>query len=155
MELNPEESSKLGLIAQFSKLTRARKELEEMVRTLRPSARNVGLILLGKEPESVKPGERETARAYEAWQGANARIGSRRAQTLAATVRRDGLDARHRDKASPKAGEIQQKRGDTANKSIPKPIPLFSRSTKRSSTIGKVPGKVSGNAVSRAAKTGK
>jgi hypothetical protein len=45
MQLNPEESSKLGLVAQFSKLARARQELEEMVNTLSPGARNVGLIL--------------------------------------------------------------------------------------------------------------
>jgi hypothetical protein len=39
-----------------------------------------------------------------------------------------GSDGRHRDKAPPKAGGIQQKRGDTFNKNLSKPIPKF-RST--------------------------
>jgi hypothetical protein len=37
-----------------------------------------------------------------------------------------GLDGRHRDAAKPKIGEIQQKRGDTLNKNLPRPIPEFS-----------------------------
>lgn len=36
-----------------------------------------------------------------------------------------GLDGRHRDKSAPKKGEIQQKRSDTLNKNLPKPIPDF------------------------------
>jgi hypothetical protein len=36
-----------------------------------------------------------------------------------------GLDGRHRDKAAPKKGEIRQKRGDTLNKNVPKPITQF------------------------------
>jgi hypothetical protein len=41
-------------------------------------------------------------------------------------MREPGLDGRHRDKNPPKAGEIQQKRSDTLNKNLPKPIPQFS-----------------------------
>jgi hypothetical protein len=41
-----------------------------------------------------------------------------------------GLDGRHRDKAAPKKGEIQQKRGDTLNGNLPKPIPQFRADTK-------------------------
>ena len=41
-------------------------------------------------------------------------------------MKEPGLDNRHRDKAQPKVGEIQQKRGDTLNKNLPKPIPQFS-----------------------------
>lgn len=37
-----------------------------------------------------------------------------------------GLDGRHRDGAKPKIGEIQQKRSDTLNKNLPRPIPQFS-----------------------------
>ncbi len=38
-------------------------------------------------------------------------------------MKEPGLDNRHRDKQPPKAGEIQQKRGDTLNKNLSKPIP--------------------------------
>jgi hypothetical protein len=41
-------------------------------------------------------------------------------------MKEPGLDGRHRDKTPPKAGEIQQKRSDTLNKNLPKPIPQFS-----------------------------
>jgi len=41
-------------------------------------------------------------------------------------MKEPGLDNRHRDKNPPKAGEIQQKRSDTLNKNLPKPIPQFS-----------------------------
>jgi hypothetical protein len=41
-------------------------------------------------------------------------------------MKEPGLDDRHRDKNPPKAGEIQQKRSDTLNKNLPKPIPEFS-----------------------------
>jgi hypothetical protein len=34
-------------------------------------------------------------------------------------MKEPGLDDRHRDKTPPKAGEIQQKRGDTLNKNLP------------------------------------
>jgi hypothetical protein len=38
-------------------------------------------------------------------------------------MKEPGLDNRHRDKNRPKAGEIQQKRSDTLNKNLPRPIP--------------------------------
>lgn len=41
-------------------------------------------------------------------------------------MKEPGLDDRHRDKRPPKSGEIQQKRADTLNKNLPKPIPEFS-----------------------------
>jgi hypothetical protein len=66
-------------------------------------------------------------------------------------MKEPGLDKRHRDKALPKAGEIQQKRGDTLNKNLPNPIPQFSPNTKLS-TMRKETGKVSEDAVRRAAK---
>ena len=40
-------------------------------------------------------------------------------------MKEPGLDNRHRDKNPPKAGEIQQKRSDTLNKNLPKPISSF------------------------------
>jgi len=66
-------------------------------------------------------------------------------------MKEPGLDNRHRDEAPPKAGEIQQKRGDTLNKNLSKPIPQFSPNAKLS-TMRKVTGKVSEEAVRRAAK---
>ena len=65
-------------------------------------------------------------------------------------MKEPGLDGRHRDKTPPKTGEIQQKRSDTLNKNLPKPIPQFSPNT----TLGKmrqVTGKISEAAVRRAA----
>jgi len=65
-------------------------------------------------------------------------------------MKEPGLDGRHRDKNPPKAGEIQQKRSDTLNKNLPKPVPQFSPNA----TLGKmrqVTGKVSEEAVRRAA----
>ena len=65
-------------------------------------------------------------------------------------MKEPGLDGRHRDKKPPKAGEIQQKRSDTLNKNLPKPIPQFPPDT----TLGKMrekTGKVSEVAVRRAA----
>ena len=65
-------------------------------------------------------------------------------------MKEPGLDNRHRDKNAPKAGEIQQKRSDTLNKNLPKPIPQFSAET----TLGemrKATGKVSEEAVRRTA----
>lgn len=58
-----------------------------------------------------------------------------------------GLDNRHRDKN----GEIQQKRGDTLNKNLSKPVPEFSPNAKLS-TMRKATGEVSEEAVRRAAK---
>ena len=40
-----------------------------------------------------------------------------------------GPHGRHRDKAAPKAGEIQQKRSDALNKNLPNPIPGFRGNT--------------------------
>jgi hypothetical protein len=66
-------------------------------------------------------------------------------------MKEPGLDNRHRDKALPKKGEIQQKRGDTLNKNLPKPIPEFSANA-RLDTMRKRTGKISVEAVRRAAK---
>ena len=65
-------------------------------------------------------------------------------------MKEPGLDDRHRDKNPPKAGQIQQKRSDTLNKNLAKPIPQFSPNT----TLGKMraaTGKVSEESVRRAA----
>jgi hypothetical protein len=65
-------------------------------------------------------------------------------------MKEPGLDGRHRNKIPPKTGEIQQKRSDTLNKNLPKPIPQFSPNM----TLGKMrqaTGKVSEAAVRRAA----
>ena len=65
-------------------------------------------------------------------------------------MKEPGLDGRHRDKTPPKSGEIQQKRSDTLNKNLPRPIPQFSANT----TLGKMreaTGKVSEESVRRAA----
>jgi len=66
-------------------------------------------------------------------------------------MKEPGLDGRHRDKAPPKTGQIQQKRGDTLNKNLPKPIPQFSPLAKLE-TMRKETGKVSVKAVTAAAK---
>ncbi len=67
-------------------------------------------------------------------------------------MKEPGLDGRHRDKNPPKAGEIQQKRADTLNKNLPKPIPQFSPNAKLG-TMREATGKVSEEAVRRAART--
>ena len=64
-------------------------------------------------------------------------------------MKEPGLDNRHRDKNQPKAGEIQQKRGDTLNKNLPKPIPKFSPNAKLA-TMRAETGKTSVEAVRRA-----
>ncbi len=66
-------------------------------------------------------------------------------------MKEPGLDNRHRDKNPPKAGEIQQKRGDTLNKNLPNPIPEFSPNA-RLETMRKETGKTSVAAVTKAAK---
>jgi hypothetical protein len=66
-------------------------------------------------------------------------------------MKEPGLDNRHRDKAAPKKGEIQQKRSDALNKNLPNPIPEFSPNT----TVGKMrekTGKVSIESIRRVAK---
>jgi len=57
-----------------------------------------------------------------------------------------GLDNRSRDKG----GEIREKRGDTLNKNLPRPIPQFPPNTTLA-TMRKKTGKVSEAAVRRAA----
>lgn len=69
-------------------------------------------------------------------------------------MKEPGLDNRHRDKAAPKTGQIQQKRSDTFNKNLPEPIPQFSPNA----TLGymrKQTGKTSVDDVRRAAKNRK
>jgi hypothetical protein len=66
-------------------------------------------------------------------------------------MKEPGLDGRHRDKSAPKKGEIQQKRSDTLNKNLPRPIPEFSPNA----TLGimrKETGKISEAAIRSAAK---
>jgi len=66
-------------------------------------------------------------------------------------MKEPGLDKRHRDKNGPKAGEIQQKRSDTLNKNLPKPIPGF-RADATLGTMRKVTGKTSEKSVAKVAK---
>ena len=69
-------------------------------------------------------------------------------------MKEPGLDGRHRDKNPPKAGQIQQKRGDTLNKNLSKPVPQFSPNAKLD-TMRKETGKTSEKDVREAAKTRK
>jgi hypothetical protein len=66
-------------------------------------------------------------------------------------MKEPGLDGRHRDQDKPKAGEIQQKRGDTLNKNLPKPITQFSPNA-RLDTMREATGQTSVEGVRRAAK---
>jgi hypothetical protein len=66
-------------------------------------------------------------------------------------MKEPGLDGRHRDKAAPKAGEIQQKRSDTLNRNLHPPIPEF-RSDATLGTMRRETGPVSEAAVRRAAR---
>ena len=66
-------------------------------------------------------------------------------------MKEPGLDNRFRDKNPPKAGEIRQKRGDTLNKNLPRPIPEFSPNAKLA-TMRKKTGQTSEVGVRRAAK---
>lgn len=66
-------------------------------------------------------------------------------------MKEPGLDNRHRDKNTPKGGEIQQKRSDAINKNLPRPIEGFSPNA----TVGKmreVTGKVGIESIRKAAK---
>ena len=66
-------------------------------------------------------------------------------------MKEPGLDNRHRDQAPPKAGEIQQKRGDAINKNLSNPIREFSPNA----TVGfmrRETGKVGLNAIRQAAR---
>ena len=66
-------------------------------------------------------------------------------------MKQPGLDGRHRDVAPPKIGEIRQKRGDSLNKDLPRPISEFSPNAKLS-TMREATGQVGEEAVRRAAK---
>ena len=66
-------------------------------------------------------------------------------------MKEPGLDNRHRDRNPPKAGEIQQKRSDTLNKNLPKPITQFSPNAKLG-TMRAETGKTSVEAVRKSAK---
>jgi hypothetical protein len=88
MQLKPEESSALGLIVQFSRVKRAKPDLQAMLERLGPDAKKVGKILLGENPASFSKTVRETARAFQSWHKANVRIGNRRSQRTPATARR-------------------------------------------------------------------
>ena len=65
-------------------------------------------------------------------------------------MKQPGLDGRHRDQNPPKAGEIQQKRGDTQNRNLDRPIPQFPPNT-RLDTMRDRTGKVGVEAVRREA----
>jgi hypothetical protein len=65
-------------------------------------------------------------------------------------MKEPGLDGRHRDATKPKTGEIQQKRGDTLNKNLPRSIPNFSPNA-RLDTMRKETGRTSVDGVRRAA----
>ena len=66
-------------------------------------------------------------------------------------MKEPGLDNRHRDKSPPKAGEIQQKRGDTLNRNLPRPISQF-RADATLATMRRETGATSVEAVRRAAR---
>lgn len=65
-------------------------------------------------------------------------------------MKEPGLDGRHRDRAAPKRSEIQQKRGETLNRNLPKPIPQFRADTKLE-TMRKATGEIAVEKVRRAA----
>ncbi len=65
-------------------------------------------------------------------------------------MKEPGLDGRHRDKD----GHIQQKRGDTMNKNLPKPIEGFGPNTTLK-TMREKTGKVSEMAIQAAVKAKK
>ena len=66
-------------------------------------------------------------------------------------MKEPGLDNRHRDQDPPKAGQIQQKRGDTLNENLPEPIEQF-RPTLPWKRCGRPPEKTSIEDVRKAAK---
>jgi hypothetical protein len=63
-------------------------------------------------------------------------------------MKEPGLDGRHRVKNAPKAGWIQQERGDTLNENLDNPIPQFSPKATLETMRGAT-GKVSEEAVRR------
>ncbi len=66
-------------------------------------------------------------------------------------MKQPGLDGRQRDQNSPKSGEIRQKRSDTLNKNLPRPIPEFSPNA-RLDTMRDRTGQTSIAGIRRAAK---
>lgn len=66
-------------------------------------------------------------------------------------MKEPGLDNRHRDKAPPKGGEIQQKRSDALNRNLSRPIAGFSPNA-TVGTMRKETGKVGLEAIRRAVK---
>jgi hypothetical protein len=66
------------------------------------------------------------------------------------TMKEPGLDGRHRDQNPPKAGQIQQKRSDTLNKNLSRPIPQF-RADATLGAMRKATGQISEADVARAA----
>jgi hypothetical protein len=66
-------------------------------------------------------------------------------------MKEPGLDNRHRDQDRPKIAEIQQKRSDTLNKNLPRPIEGFSPNA-TVGTMRKETGKVGIEAIRKAAK---
>ncbi len=66
-------------------------------------------------------------------------------------MKEPGLDGRYRDQKPPKAGEIRQKRSDTLNGNLPRPIDGF-RSDATLGHMRDVTGATSIEAVRRAAK---
>ena len=65
-------------------------------------------------------------------------------------MKEPGLDGRYRDQSAPKRGEIREKRGDTLNKNLPRPIPQFRVDTKLETMRG-VTGQTSVEKVRQAA----
>jgi hypothetical protein len=66
-------------------------------------------------------------------------------------MKQPGLDGRHRDENLPKTGEIRQKRGDTLNKNLSRPIPQFP-DNERLDKMRTATGKIGIESVRRAAK---
>jgi len=66
-------------------------------------------------------------------------------------MKEPGLDGRHRDKDPPKAGRIQQKRSDSLNKNLSRPIAQFGPNVALGE-MRQVTRKVSEESVRRAAK---
>ena len=69
-------------------------------------------------------------------------------------MKEPGLDGRHRDRSSPKKGEIRQKRSDTKNKNLPRPIEGFSPNATLK-TMRKRTGKISEKDIRRAKNLGR
>jgi hypothetical protein len=72
-------------------------------------------------------------------------------QSKGKNMKEPGLDGRHADKTPPKTGRIEQKRSDTINKNLPKPIAGFSPNATLK-TMRKETGKTSEKDIREAAK---